>query len=88
MATRSDDQGGLIDRLFPGLPLPPLGVGDTCVLDDDPRPHRVAAIVGDMAVVYLAALPSATYRRVPVHDCIPLVDDGEDSDEDDDAEAC
>lgn len=61
----------LADRLFPVQPLPALREGDACILDGDPRPHRIAAIQGDMAVVYLAALPSVTYRRVPVGDCIP-----------------
>ena len=61
----------LADRLFPATPLPSLGEGDGCTLDGDPRPHRIAAIQGDMAVVHLAALPSVSYRRVRLDDCIP-----------------
>jgi hypothetical protein len=61
----------LADRLFPASALPTLREGDGCTLDGDPRLHRIAAIQGDMAVVYLAALPSVTYRRVHLDDCIP-----------------
>jgi hypothetical protein len=64
----------LADRLFPAVPLRPLRPGEGCTLDGDPRPYRVAAISGDVAVVYLAALPSATYRRVRLDDCIPYPD--------------
>ena len=64
----------LADRLFPGPQLPALRPGDACTVDGDPRPHRVAAIQGDMAVVYLVALPSATYRRVRLDDCIAYPD--------------
>jgi hypothetical protein len=64
----------LVDRLFPAVPLRPLRPGDECTLDGNPRPHRIAGIQGDIAVVYLVALPSVTYRRVPLHDCIPYPD--------------
>jgi hypothetical protein len=69
------DPIALIDRLFPEPALTALCEGDPCTLDGDPRPHRIAAIQGDMAVVYLAALPSATYRRVRLDDCIGLPDE-------------
>jgi len=69
------DPIALIDRLFPEPDLTVLCEGDPCTLDGDPRPHRVAAIQGDMAVVYLTALPSATYRRVRLEDCIGLPDE-------------
>jgi hypothetical protein len=69
--TPGSDPLELADRLFPERRLPALLPGDGCTLDGDPRPHRIAAIQGDMAVVYLAALPSATYRRVRLDDCIP-----------------
>lgn len=64
----------LADRLFPAVSLPPLHPGDGCTLDGDPRPYRVAAINGDMAVVHLVALPSVTYRRVRLDHCIPYPD--------------
>jgi hypothetical protein len=64
----------LVDRLFPAVPLRPLCLGDECTLDGDPRPHRIAAIHGDMAIVYLATLPNVNHRRVRLHDCIPFPD--------------
>lgn len=74
MDTPATDPLELVDRLFPAAPLPPLHVGDGCTLDGDPRPHRVAAIHGNMAVVFLVALPSVTYRRVRLDECIPYPD--------------
>jgi hypothetical protein len=62
----------LVERLFPVSATPPLLPGDRCLLDGDPRPWRVAAIHGDTAIVYLAYAPSASHRRVPLDDCIPL----------------
>jgi hypothetical protein len=64
----------LVDRLFPAVLLRPLRLGDECTLDGDPRPHRIAGIHGDTAVVYLAALPNVARRRVRLHDCIPYPD--------------
>jgi hypothetical protein len=72
--TPGTDPLELVARLFPAPPLHALREGDECMLDGDPRPHRIAAIHGDMAVVYLAALPSVTYRRVRLDDCIPYPD--------------
>lgn len=74
MDTPGTDPLELVDRLFPAPPLRALRPGDGCTLDGDPRPHRIATIQGDMAVVYLAALPSVTYRRVLLDDCIPYPD--------------
>ena len=72
VATSDLDPRALADLLFP-LPEPiELQAGDACVLDGDPRPHRIASISGDTAVVHLEAYPSATYRRVRLDDCIPL----------------
>jgi hypothetical protein len=72
--TSGTDPLELADRLFPAVALRPLRPGDECTLDGDPRPHRIAGIQGEIAVVYLAALPSVTHRRVPLHDCIPYPD--------------
>jgi hypothetical protein len=65
----------LVDRLFPEPELAPLRAGDPCTLDGDPRPYRIASIHGDVAVVYLAAMPSATYRRIRLDDCIAYPDE-------------
>jgi hypothetical protein len=72
--TSGTDPLELADRLFPSAPCRELLPGDRCTLDGDPRPHRIARIQGDMAIVYLAALPSVSYRRVRLDDCIPYPD--------------
>ena len=72
--TPGSDPLDLVDRLFPAPPLRTLHQGDECTLDGDPRPHRIAAIQDDMAVVYLVALPSVSYRRVRLDDCIAYPD--------------
>jgi uncharacterized heparinase superfamily protein len=77
--TPASDPIELIDRLFPEDHATTLQVGDACTLDGDPRPHRIASIRDDMAVVYLAALPSATYRRVRLDECIGFADTDEQS---------
>jgi hypothetical protein len=75
LAEATPDRSELVDlvaRLFPGPEPRAVEAGDACTLDGDPRLHRVAAVRRDSAVVYLAALPSATYRRVPLEHVIPL----------------
>jgi hypothetical protein len=61
----------LVERLFPVPQEPELQPGDWCMLDGDHRTHRIASIHGDMAVVYVPRIPSVTYRRVRLDDCIP-----------------
>lgn len=72
--TPGTDPLELADRLFPATPRRELLPGDGCTLDGDPRPHRIARIQGTTAIVYLAALPSVSYRRVRLDDCIPYPD--------------
>ncbi len=61
----------LVDRLFPLRPMRDLRPGDMCVLDGDHRPYKIASVHGEMAVVYVPRIPSVTYRRVRLDDCIP-----------------